>query len=339
MGISYKTFSLQFKYPFAISSVSRTETKVVFIEITDNKFTGYGEASLPPYLSETQETVIDFIKKVNADDLINQEKLSAMIHYVNTLAEGNYAAKAAFDIALHDYYGKKTNKPVYKLLGLNKNSLPPALYTIGISKNLKELENKINEAVGFTILKLKTDNNKPLQQVRNVRKFTDKPLCIDVNQGWSNKEEALDIINNFKDEGVLFVEQPFNKNNLQSLEWLYKRSPIPVFADESFQTLEDIDKLKNVCHGVNIKLMKCGGLEQARLIIKKAKENKLKVILGCMSESSCGVAAASHLTPLVDYADLDGPLLIKNDPFNGVEYYEGIINISDEPGTGAKKIT
>jgi len=338
MQIFYWPYSLQFKHPFAISSVTRTDTKVVYIEIKENEISGYGEAALPPYLKETQESVINFFKKININDLKNSDGLQAKINYIDILEGGNYAAKAALEMALHDLYGKQLNKPLHKLWNLSKRKLPPALFTIGITNNNKELEEKLETSKDFEILKLKVGNTSPLEQIKKLRKLTGKKICLDVNQGWYDKNLALEWIKAMADEGVIFVEQPFSKENLSEMAWLSEKSPLPVVADESFQNVEDLNKIKNCCKGINVKLMKCGGLDKARLIIEKAKQKNLMVVMGCMSESSCGVAAAAQLTPLVDYADLDGPLLINNDPFQGVVYEMGKILLPFNPGTGAKKI-
>ncbi|MGI8892705.1 MAG: dipeptide epimerase [Bacteroidia bacterium] len=339
MELKYWQYSLEFKHPFTISSLSRTETKVVYVELYSEGHVGYGEAALPPYLPETQESVIALLKEIDPEEIARQANLAAILHYVDSVKEENYSAKAALDMAIHDLYGKKSGKPLHQIWNIQVDKLPPALFTIGISKDEKELEEKINASGDFSILKLKTGKDKPVDQVKKVREFTGKDICIDVNQGWNDREKALEWINRLADEGVLFVEQPLPKENLTDLAWLSSRSPIPLVADESFQTIDDIDKLKNTCRGINIKLMKCGGLDKARLIIEKAKQNQMTIIMGCMSESSCGVAAAAQLTPFVDYADLDGPLLIKNDPFEGVNYEGGKINLSKQPGTGAKKIS
>jgi L-Ala-D/L-Glu epimerase len=337
MKLKYWPFSLKFRHPFAISSGSRTETKVVYVEISSAEYTGYGEAALPPYLPETQESVIRFLEKINPEALKEQANLAAQLHYVETLEENNYAAKAAIDIALHDLYGKQTGKPLHKIWNLETEKLPPALYTIGISNDEGELERKINASGDFKILKLKAGKGNPMEQIKKVRRISDKSICLDVNQGRNNKEEALEWIKKMADAGVVFIEQPLPKEDLSALAWLSEHSPIPIIADESFQVIDDLDKLKNACNGINVKLMKCGGLNKARLIITKAIQHKMIIIMGCMSESSCGVAAAAQLTPLVDYADLDGPLLINNDPFEGVNYKNGKIRLNSEPGTGAKK--
>lgn len=336
MQISYWSYSLQFKHPFAISSVSRTETKVVYVEIKDNELTGFGESALPPYLKETQESVINFFKRINVNDLKNADGLPAQINYIDFLEEENYAAKAAIDMALHDLYGKQLNKPLHELWNLSESILPPALFTIGISDNNKVLEEKLEASKDFEILKLKVGNNSPLEHIKKIRKLTGKKICIDANQGWNDKNLALEWIKAMADEEVIFVEQPFSKENLSEMAWLSDRSALPVVADESFQTVDDIDKIKSCCKGINVKLMKCGGLAKARLIIEKARQNNLMIVMGCMSESSCGIAAAAQLTPLVDYADLDGPLLIRNDPFQGLFYENGKILLPLEPGTGAK---
>jgi L-alanine-DL-glutamate epimerase-like enolase superfamily enzyme len=185
-------------------------------------------------------------------------------------------------------------------------------------------------------IKIGTQNDRNL--ISTIRKITAKKIIADANQGWKEKEEALELIQFLKEEGVVLVEQPMNKNDLAGHEWLKERSPLPIFADESLQRLSDFDRIKNSFHGINIKLMKCTGIREAYALIKKGRSENMQIMLGCMTETSCAISAAAQLAPLADYADLDGNLLIKNDPFIGLSYSDGRIMVNDLPGLGVEKI-
>jgi L-alanine-DL-glutamate epimerase-like enolase superfamily enzyme len=215
--------------------------------------------------------------------------------------------------------------------------LPYTSFTIGLdNKNL--LKKKIKEAEEYKILKVKLGKGNDKEIIETIREVTDKPLFIDVNQGWNDKYYALDILEWMKDQNVLIAEQPFPKENYNDTFWLKDRSPIPIIADEAFQTLADIDKIKDLYTGINIKLMKCGGVNNALSILRKAKEYNLKIMLGCMTETSCAVSAAINLAGLIDYADLDGNLLITNDPFTSDTIEEGRLKLPLLPGLGIKLI-
>jgi L-Ala-D/L-Glu epimerase len=170
--------------------------------------------------------------------------------------------------------------------------------------------------------------------INTIRSISDKPIAIDVNQGWKDKYNALEMLNWLSDKNILFVEQALPKDNSDDARWLFERSPLPLFADESIQRYADIDKVKDCFHGINIKLMKCTGMFEAYKMIKRARELNLKILIGCMSETSCAISAAAQLTPLADYADLDGALLIKNDLFDGITFLDGKIVLNEMPGIG-----
>ncbi len=315
----------------------RESTPVVYVELEYEGLIGYGEAALPGYLPETQTSVIDFLKKLDTKEFTGLPEIENALDYIFAVAPGNFAAKAAVDMALHDLSGKTLNQPCYTLWNLDKNNCPKTTFTIGIDSPEMILK-KLDEAKDFNLLKVKLDGKNDKQIIETIRTATDKSICVDVNQGWKEKEMALDIIYWLKDKGTVFVEQPLNKNRLEDAQWLKEKSPLPLIADEAVQAFDDIEKIKDAYHGINIKLMKCGGLREAMKMIRHAKKLSIKVMLGCMSESSCGVSAAAQLAPLADWTDLDGPLLITNDPFNGITYRNGKIILNDLPGTGVIKI-
>jgi L-alanine-DL-glutamate epimerase-like enolase superfamily enzyme len=336
MKISYLLYELNLKHEFNISYYSRKTTPVVLVRIEHEGYTGYGEASLPQYLNETQESIVFFLKSIMPVVKCCND-IEELLSIVNDYEPDNLPAKAAVNIALNDLKGKISKQPVYKIFGINQSILPYTSFTIGLdNKNL--LQDKIKEAGEYKILKVKLGNGNDKEIIETIRELTDKPLFIDVNQGWNDKYYALDILEWMKDQNVLIAEQPFPKENYNDTFWLKERAPIPIIADEAFQTLADIDKIKDLYTGINIKLIKCGGINNALSIISKAKEYNLKIMLGCMTETSCAVSAAINLAGLIDYADLDGNLLITNDPFTSDTIEEGRLKLPLLPGLGINLI-
>jgi len=337
MKLSFKPYVLEMKHTFTVAEYSRNSTPDVLTRIEYDGITGYGEASMPPYLGESIESVIKFLKKVNLEQFSDPFMLDDILAYVDSIEEGNPAAKASVDIALHDLIGKITNQPLYKLWGLDPEKTPVTSFTIGIDKPDVVLL-KTKEAKGFKVLKVKLGRGNDKQMINTVREVTDVPLYVDVNQGWKDKDKALEMIYWLKEKGVMFVEQPMPKTQVDDMAWLTEHSPLPTMADEAFQRLPDIvHKIKGVYSGINIKLMKSTGLYEAHKMITVARALGMKVMVGCMTETSCGVSAASQLSPLVDWADLDGNLLIKNDPFVGMKVIDGKITLNDWPGIGIRK--
>ncbi|HSH68172.1 MAG TPA: dipeptide epimerase [Bacteroidia bacterium] len=338
MILRFSPQTLYFKHPFTIAHGTRSFTPIVIVEIELDGFIGYGEASMPPYLGENHETVLEFLKKAAAVLLsANPFEIEAIMKTIDDIDEGNTAAKASIDIALHDLKGKLINEPCWKTFGAKKDDTPYTTFTLGIDITAV-MAQKITEAGDFKILKVKLDGKSDKQIIETIRKHTDKPIAVDVNQGWKEKEEALKMIEWLADKNVLFVEQPLFKNNMDDCHWLFERSPLPLFADESVQRFTDIDRIKNCFHGINIKLMKCAGMHEAYKMIDYARQLQLQILIGCMSETSCAISAAAQLTPFADYADLDGCLLMKNDFFKGVEFIEGKITLNNLPGIGVCRI-
>ncbi len=335
MKLTYRSENLLFKHPFKIAHGIRTNTPVVFIEIEYNNFIGCGEASLPPYLLENQNSVMAFLEKAKIilKNLEYPFQLNDVLNKIDCIEENNTAAKASIDIALHDLLGKIENIPCWKLFDLNTNETPYTTFTIGID-SIDIIKQKVKQAESFKILKVKLNGENDKEIITAIRSISEQPIAIDVNQGWKNKEDALKTIEWLCNKNVLLIEQPLQKDKLDDSRWLYEKSPLPIIADESVQRLIDIEKVKDCFHGINIKLMKCTGLNEARKMIVRARELKLKILLGCMSESSCAVSAAAQLSPLVDYADLDAPLLITNDFFTGIKFNDGKIELSEKAGIG-----
>jgi len=341
MKLSFKPYELQLKHTFTVAELSRTTTPDVLVQIEYGDMIGYGEASMPPYLGESIKSVSKFLSKVNLKQFKDPFQMEEIHDYLDKLAPHNRAAKASVDIALHDLIGKITNQPLYKLWGLNPDKTPNSSFTIGIDKP-EVVAMKTKEALAMSenlkILKVKLGLDNDKEMISTVRKYTQLPLCVDVNQGWKDKKQALDMIHWLKEQGVVFVEQPLAKEKIDDTAWLTENSPLPIMADEVFQRLPDVLKLKDVYSGINIKLMKSTGLYEAYKMATLAKALGMKIMIGCMTETSCAVSAAAQLSPMADWADLDGNLLIKNNPFEGMKLIDGKVSLNNLPGIGIKTI-
>ncbi len=339
MKLSFSPSTLYFKQPFKIAHGTRTSTPIVLTQLEHEGVIGYGEASMPPYLGETHESACLFLKIATErlSTINNPFDIDAILSAIDEIAEKNTAAKASVDIALHDLIGKLKKEPCWKMFNCDNSKTPYTTYTIGID-NKEGIIQKVKDAGEYKLLKVKLDGVNDKDIINTIRSVTDKAIAVDVNQGWKEKHHALDMINWLSKQNVLFVEQPLPKENFDDAAWLFEKSELPIFADESIQRLTDIDKMKNCFHGINIKLMKCTGINEARKMIVKARVLNLKLLIGCMSETSCAISAAAQISPLFDYADLDGSLLIKNDFFTGVKFIEGKIILSEMPGIGVLSV-
>ena len=337
MQLTYFPYTLILKKQFTISTHSRSTTPIVIVEIKDEDCIGYGEASLPPYLREDQTSVINFLKKVELSEFNSPFQFDKVLDYVNHIEPENFSAKAAVDIALYDLVCKRLNIPLYQFLKIEKKDNIYTSFTIGISDK-ESLKQKIEEASDYKILKVKLGTENDIQIIEIIRSLTNVPLYVDVNQGWSDKHFALDMVKWLAEQNVVLVEQPFPKENNEESKWLTERSPIPVIADEAVQIYIDLEKAANNFSGVNIKLMKAGGIREAHRMVLKAKSLGLKVMIGCMTETTCAITAASHLASLADWVDLDGAELIANDLFTGTKIDKGKLNIPALPGLGIENI-
>ena len=341
MQLYYSAFLLEYKHHFGVSSNIRTHTQSVFIKLVFKQFVGYGEACLPAYLGETLQLTTQFFKKAKpilqnynlANCNLNLALIQTILMQVDSLDANCNAAKAAIDIALHDLIATITNQPVYKLLGITKPPPCQTSFTIGID-DVKLLPIKINQAAEFKILKIKagTKNDKAL--INLIRTYTNKPLYVDVNQGWTDKYFVLEMLHWLKQQNVILVEQPMPIAMIDEMAWVNAQSPLPIIADESVKRLADIEKIKHAYSGINIKLMKSTGLHEAYKMITLAKQLNLKIFLGCMAESACATSAMAQLMYFADYVDLDAPNLLTNNPFTGVTYLNGNISINTQNGIG-----
>ena len=337
MHLRYYPYTLELKHAFTVATHSRTTTPVMLVEFEEDGIVGYGEASMPPYLGESHDTASTFLSKVDLQRHSDYTRIEEILKELDRLAPGNHAAKAAIDIALHDWVGKKREKSWCGIWGLDQAKTPATSFTIGIDSPAV-IRQKVEEAGQYKILKVKLGRENDKTIIDTVRKATDKPIRVDVNQGWRDKEHALRMVEWLAKKNVELVEQPMPKEMVVEHAWLRERSPLPIFADESVVRIGDVRKAVGVYDGVNIKLMKCTGMAEAHTMIRLAKDLGMKVMLGCMTETSCGISAASQLCPLADYADLDGALLVKNDPFVGARIVDGRVVIPEGPGIGVRKV-
>lgn len=335
MKIQTHPYFLEFNKPFKLAHGERKGTHLVFVEINHEGFTGWGEASLPPYRKETTESVLKWIHQNQEFDLPSQISLNSNELDI-PFSIDNPAASCALQMAVLDWVAKskKTHLSAYFI---NENKTPSL--TLTLTKNdYEDLDSKLKLAIHFSHLKLKlTGDDDDLDFVKAIRKKTDLPFCIDFNQGHSKKENAIQVIEKLDAENCVLIEQPLKDFDHEGHFWLKSRTEIPIIADESIQNLNDLIQYHDAYTGVNVKLMKCGGLLQAYQMLLKAKELNSIPLLGCMSESSLGVSAASLLAPNCWMTDLDAPYLNQNDPFEGFRIEEKSIKTNFNQGFGVKR--
>jgi L-alanine-DL-glutamate epimerase-like enolase superfamily enzyme len=336
MKLSFDYYDLELIHTFTIARGSEVIDPCIIVSIEHDGIVGYGEAAPTPRYHESKETVIEFLKKVKLDQFKDPFQLEEILDYVDNIAPENTSAKAAVDVALHDWIGKRLGVPLWRMWGLKKEKACMTDFTIGIDKP-EIIEQKVREAEQYPILKVKVGVPNDEEIIKTIRKATKKVIRVDANEGWTSKEQAREKILWLEEQGIELIEQPLPAHDLDGTAWLRNQVHIPLIADENAIRLHDVPALKDAFDGINIKLMKCTGLREAMKMIHTAKAMKMNVMLGCMIESSVAVTAAAHLSPLADYCDLDGNILIKNDPFSGVKVVNGKLVLNDEPGLGVKK--
>ena len=335
LNLSFEPYELKLRHSFNLAKSSRTTTPDVQVRIEYDGLVGYGEASMPPYLGESVESVTRYLGSLDLAQFTDPFRIEDIHEYMESVAPDNRAAKASVDIALHDLVGKIMGQPWYKIWGLNPDKAPDTSFTIGIDK-ADVVRQKVDEADAYNVLKVKMglDNDKELVEI--IRSKTDRPICVDANQGWDDRERALEMCHWLAERNCLFVEQPMPKERIDDTAWLRERSPLPIIADEFLQRLPDVQRAAGAYDGINIKLMKSTGMNEAYKMAVLAKALGMKVMLGCMTETSCGISAAAQLAPMADWADLDGNLLISNDCFDGAKIVNGQVRVPlDRPGIGA----
>lgn len=334
MKLSFTPYELQLRHSFNLAKFSRTTTPDVLVKIELDGVTGYGEASMPPYLGESVESVTKYLSSLDLGQFADPFRLAEIHDYMDRVAPGNRAAKASVDIALHDLTGKLMGQPWYRIWGLSPENTPDTSFTIGIDTP-EVVREKVGEATPYKILKVKMGLDHDTETVEVIRDMTSRPICVDVNQGWTDKHHALEMCHWLAERNCLFVEQPMPKEMVDETAWLRERSPLPIVADEFLQRLDDVRRAYGVYDAINIKLMKSTGMREAKQMAELAQALGMDVMLGCMTETSCAISAASQLAPLAKWADLDGNLLITNDCFDGTRIVDGKVEIPrDRPGIG-----
>lgn len=335
MRVRYEIKTLNLRHTWTISRNSSNYKNNVFVYLEKNGITGIGEAAPNIRYDETPESTVEFIQRaIPILEKANPWEFVQLGLDIKNLAPGQTAAKCAIDIALMDWIGKSLKIPLHKLWGLDPTKAPLTSFTIGIDKE-EVVRQKTLEAAPYKILKIKVGGPDDEMMVNTVRAAApDKPIRVDANEGWKDKEVAIKKIEWLARNGVEFVEQPMPAHMLEETRWIRDRVDIPIIADEAVKTASDIPKLAEAFDGINIKLMKAGGLQEALRMIWLAKSLNMKIMIGCMIESSVAISAAAQLCSLIDYADLDGNLLISNDPFKGVIFRDGRQYVTDKPGIG-----
>ncbi|NOU38015.1 MAG: dipeptide epimerase [Ferruginibacter sp.] len=336
MKLSYKKTNLPFVYPFTISKGTKTHQTALIIKLEYFGFVGYGEAPAISYYNITVDKMIDdleakktFVEKFSLSDP------ERYWHYLHHLFPNNPFLVCAIDMAAWDLYGKMKRMPLHKLWNLDTNTAPLTDYTIGIDTT--EMMVKKMKEKPWPIYKIKVGFDGDIEIIETLRNYTDAPFRVDANAAWS-LDEALQKIPQLKKFGVEFVEQPLAKDDWAGMKKLFELSPLPLIADEACVFENDVEKCANCFHGINIKLTKCSGITPAKRMISKAKELNLKVMVGCMNESSIGTAAIAQLAPLLDYVDMDGPLLLAEDIANGVKFDYGKIVYNTQNGIGVEVV-
>ena len=332
MKVSCFPYHLKFHHPFTISKGTKTHQPTLIVELEYFGIKGYGEAPAIPYYDITVEKMIGDLESKRS--LV--EKFAFTVperywHFLHHLFPQNPFLVCALDIAAWDLYGKMQNQKLCHLWGGDVSKNPVTDYTIGID-TVDKMVSKLKEKP-WPIYKIKVGTEDDIGIVKALRANTNAVLRVDANAGW-DLETALKLIPQLNELGVEFVEQPLSKDNWEDMKRLYNQSSLPLYADESCVFEQDVEKCKGHFHGVNIKLTKCSGLTPARQMIKKARALEMKIMIGCMNESTVGSAAIAHLLPFIDHVDMDGPLLLEEDVATGIQYDFGSIIYSDKPGLG-----
>jgi L-Ala-D/L-Glu epimerase / N-acetyl-D-glutamate racemase len=335
--LTHRTATLRLREPFTISRSTDEEVEEVFVELELDGLVGDGEGSPQDVYGETVESAAAFLdesEELLGDDPFALEEIERRL----AARPGEMAAKAAIDSALHDLCGKLTNRPVWRLLGLERAG-PPTSWTIwlGDPDDMARRAERVGDRFRRLKLKLGARDGVDVERVRSVRGVTRLPLQVDVNEYWE-LDEAIENVRALADLGVEYVEQPLPAGHPGGAR-LKKESPIPIYVDEDCLTAADVPRCAEIAHGVNMKLAKSGGIREAVRIARVARALGLGVMLGCMIESSLAIAAACQVASLCDHVDLDGNLLLADDPWEGVEFVDGVQLPSEQPGLGVSRVS
>jgi L-Ala-D/L-Glu epimerase len=336
-GLETEVVRLRLRHTWTTTMSSSEHRDTLQARFTREGVTGVGEGAPIVRYHESAAGAREALEAVRSVVLAGDPwRLETLLGEAFRLLEGQYAARAALDIALHDWIGKRLGMPVFRLLGLDPAHAPLTTFSIGIDTPEVTRE-KVREASGFPVLKVKVGLDTDEATIEAVRSVTGKPLRVDANEAWTDKETAIRRIEWLASRGVEIVEQPMPAAMLEETAWVRERSPVPVFADEACLRSPSIPALAGAYDGVNVKLDKAGGLREAVRMVHTARACGLRVMIGCMISSSASTTAAAHLSPLVDFADLDGHLLVSNDPWEGVAVRDGRLMLPDRPGLGLRR--
>jgi L-Ala-D/L-Glu epimerase len=326
---------LRTKHPFIIARGGQSDYQTIWVRLRDGDGNeGWGEAAPTKFYGETPESVLSALNLYACEMPDDPFDLEETERRWATKLRRNPAARSALSAALHDLVGKRLGVPVYRLWGLDPAKAPMSTFTIGLD-TAEKIRAKVLEAGQYPILKIKLGTDRDLEILRTIRDTTDKEIRVDANCGWTVKR-AIAMLPVLAEFGVTVLEQPLPPNELEGLAEITRRASIPVIADESCETAVDIPRLVGKVDGINIKLAKCGSLREALRMIAIARAHGMMVMVGCMIESSLGITAAAHFTPLVDIVDLDGAALLANDPFQGASIDGGRVTLPDGPGLGVR---
>lgn len=333
MKLQYKKIELPFEYPFTISGGrTKTHQPSLILALQLGNFMGHGEAPAITYYNITVEQMIaDIESKKPMIEKFAFTTPERYWHYLHHLLPQNPFLVCALDMAAWDLFGKMRNQPLYELWRTEWQGIPLTDYTIGIDSIEKMVEKM--QAHPSPVYKIKVGMKNDIETIEALRKHTDSAFRVDANAGWT-LDEAIEKIPELKDLGVELVEQPLAKDRLDDMKVLFEQSSLPLFADESCVFENDVEKCAACFHGINIKLVKCSGITPALRMIEKAKQLNLKVMMGSMNECTVGSAAIAQFLPQLDYVDMDGPLLLKEDIATGLTYNNGVVAVTDEPGLG-----
>ena len=326
-------FHLLFKHPFGTTHGVRTGTDCVFVRLEQNGVFGYGEATMPPYVPENQRSVVAVLRAVDFHGIDLPSGLNELLGRSSTMVSSDPCARAAIITAAYDLVGKLTDRSVYQVAEVPEPAGAKAMFTLGICA-LADIPLRLAELPECEVLKVKLDGIGDIERTTAINRLWKKKLFLDINQGWQTRKQATSYLSAIEGIELAGIEQPYLKDDLALNRWLQHNGSTTVYADESVQGLKDMLERASGFGGVNVKLMKCGGLDQARQMIDKAKASGQRVMLGSMSESSLGCTAAAHLSGLADLVDLDGPWLISNDPFKGIGVHEGRMHMPVGNGLG-----
>lgn len=334
-GLTIKIYELKLRQAWGLSRGTWTTRRNAFVRVERDGVAGLGEAAPIARYDETAESAAAFIEK--ARPILDRDLREYAVRFgeIEAVGPGEHAAKAALDMAILDWVGRKLGLPLWRLLGLGRDKVVTTTYSIGIDE-VPVMQEKVREAADFGVYKIKVGTPDDRKIIEGIRAVTDKPLRVDANEGWKTKEQALDMITWMAGQGVEIVEQPLPAAQLEDYAWLKDRVKVPIFADESLILPSDLPRIAPTVHGVNVKLMKCGGVQEAVRLAAMARGLGLELMIGCMIETSLGISAAAAVASLFDYADLDGNLLIANDPFRGVETIGDRLVLNDRPGLGVE---